>query len=285
MKTNRLNQQRWFRSVLSLAFAILACAGMFAQSSKPITREGLEKALRLGGLKSSELVEQITRRGVDFVLTPQLSAELSGLGAAPEVIQAVGANYHGSLGSSGSLAGTSTSKGFSPATTTAPARTVAPSSRAYPGAAGIYVKEGGSWMPLSQESTGWHKEGFMKGLKKVSGGLIDAEATGQIAGAHSAVSFHSPASLLIRPEPGLTVDDYMIVHMHAKHDNREFKTAIGQLHSNDQIAFHSTRVEPGVFMIDFSQGSGDYAVLSSRAAPSGVEDARQAFVFTFQVLP
>ena len=125
----------------------------------------------------------------------------------------------------------------------------------------------------------------MQGLKKASGGLIDPEVTGQIPGEHSTATLHSPASLLIVSDPGLTEDDYIIVHLHSKHENREFKTSVGRLHSNDQVVFRAKVLSSRAFLVDFSQGLGDYAVLNSRAYPHGTDDMRPAFLFTFEVVP
>jgi hypothetical protein len=79
-----------------LALFAAASASAFAQSStKPISLKGLKDAIKIGGLKDSELIGQIKSRGVDFVLTPQISDALRDLGASAAVIQAVGANYRG----------------------------------------------------------------------------------------------------------------------------------------------------------------------------------------------
>ncbi len=81
-----------------LALFAVACASAFAQStghSKPITLKGLEDALKIGGLKDSELIGRIQSRGVDFALTSKITDQLRGLGASAGVIQAVGANYRG----------------------------------------------------------------------------------------------------------------------------------------------------------------------------------------------
>ena len=63
-----------------LALLTVACASAFAQSTgsstKPITLKGLEDALKIGGLKDSELIGQIQSRGVDFILTPQITDAL-----------------------------------------------------------------------------------------------------------------------------------------------------------------------------------------------------------------
>lgn len=68
-------------------------APVFAQSSKPITREGLVKAVRINGLSTAELIQQVQVRGVSFEMTPDAEAELRAAGARPEVIEAARSHY------------------------------------------------------------------------------------------------------------------------------------------------------------------------------------------------
>lgn len=84
-----------------LSVALLACFAALAlftshtraQAKKPITREGLVKAVRINGLSTAELVQQIQTRGVSFEMTPDAESELRGAGARPEVIDAARSNY------------------------------------------------------------------------------------------------------------------------------------------------------------------------------------------------
>lgn len=79
-------------TVLGLAL-LLFPAGAAAQAKKPITRDGLVKAVRINGLSTSELLQQIQSRGVAFRMTPDAEAELRAAGARPEVIAAARSNY------------------------------------------------------------------------------------------------------------------------------------------------------------------------------------------------
>src|SRR5205085_7399888 len=75
-------------------FASLACAAAAsAQAKKPVSREGLVRAVRINGLSTAELIEQIGQRGVAFEMTADAEAELRQAGARPEVIEAARANY------------------------------------------------------------------------------------------------------------------------------------------------------------------------------------------------
>ena len=81
--------------------ALLACAAALilfpaparAQAKRPITREGLVKAVRINGLSTAELIQQVQARGVSFEMTPDAETELRAAGARPEVIDAARANY------------------------------------------------------------------------------------------------------------------------------------------------------------------------------------------------
>ena len=82
-----------------IIFALLAAVLLLfpsassAQAKKPITRDGLVKAVRINGLSTAELVQQVQSRGVDFQMKPDVEAELRAAGARPEVIEAARSNY------------------------------------------------------------------------------------------------------------------------------------------------------------------------------------------------
>ncbi len=78
--------------LLVVGLIVLPCA-LSAQVKKPISKDGLIKAIQLNGLSTRELVQQVQLRGVEFPMTPQVEAELTGAGARPEVVQAARANY------------------------------------------------------------------------------------------------------------------------------------------------------------------------------------------------
>src|SRR5919199_641254 len=75
------------------AVLLLSPAAARAQAKRPITREGLVKAVRINGLSTAELVQQVQLRGVSFEMTADAEAELRAAGARPEVIEAARSNY------------------------------------------------------------------------------------------------------------------------------------------------------------------------------------------------
>jgi hypothetical protein len=93
------------RAFLLAATAALALAAVaLGQTSKPISREGLVKSVRINGLTTRELVQQIERRGVAFEMTADAEAELRGAGARPEIIEAARSNYRPSASPAAAVA-------------------------------------------------------------------------------------------------------------------------------------------------------------------------------------
>jgi len=85
----------WRLAALALMCAapLLSPVPARAQAKKPITKDGLVKAVRINGLSTAELIQQIHQRGVGFQMTPAAEAELRAAGARPEVVEAARANY------------------------------------------------------------------------------------------------------------------------------------------------------------------------------------------------
>ncbi len=93
MLTFKLKPERFIAFALLAAALLLFPAAASAQAKKPITREGLVKAVRINGLSTTELVQQVQSRGVSFRMTPDAEAELRAAGARPEIIAAARNNY------------------------------------------------------------------------------------------------------------------------------------------------------------------------------------------------
>ena len=79
-----------FASIL-IALATANVAEM--QGKKPYDQGTLLRVVQLNALPTSEVVEKINERGVDFQMTSQIESEFRSAGARPEVIEAMRANY------------------------------------------------------------------------------------------------------------------------------------------------------------------------------------------------
>jgi len=82
-------------SALLVALAATAAftSAALAQTKKPISKSGLINSVRINGLSTRELIQQIERRGVDFQMSASDENELRGVGARPEVIEAARVNF------------------------------------------------------------------------------------------------------------------------------------------------------------------------------------------------
>ncbi|HEX8719378.1 MAG TPA: hypothetical protein VF736_01935 [Pyrinomonadaceae bacterium] len=95
MSTRKVPRGRvlFFALAAACCAALLVLAGASAQTKKPITKQGLVNAVKINGLTTRELVQQIERRGVDFEMTAADESDLQSVGARPEIIAAARANY------------------------------------------------------------------------------------------------------------------------------------------------------------------------------------------------
>jgi hypothetical protein len=266
----------------SLALVPLLWLPAAAQKSgKPITEKGLEDSLKAGGLKDSELIPIIQKRGVDFILSSDLQQRLAAAGASPALLEAVRTHYHGPDGDIVTPPPVATSHASERAAERAP------NHASLPTAPGIYVQRGAAWVPLHQESAEYVPEGMVKAFGKASGGLLKlrGDVNAEIAGSHSNIAVNSPAVFLIRMPPGLTAGDYLLVHTHEKHDNREFKVSADTLKSKDNVAYRLLDLSGSNLEIEVSQGAGDYAFVDATNQPSHAPEDHKIFLYTFQIAP
>ena len=96
MSTHAVSKSRrvLLAALAAACAALVVCAAAAAQTAKkPITKKGLTDAVKINGLTTQELVQQIERRGVDFEMTPDAESDLRSVGARPEVVEAARSNY------------------------------------------------------------------------------------------------------------------------------------------------------------------------------------------------
>jgi hypothetical protein len=93
-KTGQTTKVKTLAALALAALTALACVtAARAQAKKPISKDGLIKAVRINGLSTAELIQEIRTRGVAFQMTPEAEAEMRQAGARPEVIEAARSNY------------------------------------------------------------------------------------------------------------------------------------------------------------------------------------------------
>ncbi|HYH83874.1 MAG TPA: hypothetical protein VEX60_00235 [Pyrinomonadaceae bacterium] len=92
-RTPRTRRTLVLSLVVALSALLFASAAQMQTAKKPISRDGLVKAVKINGLPTAELVQQIQSRGVAFQMTPEIEQELKSVGGQPEIIEAARANY------------------------------------------------------------------------------------------------------------------------------------------------------------------------------------------------
>src|ERR1700733_11548889 len=257
------------RRVVRLVQALLACALFLlvlnAQTSKPISKNGLLKALQIGGLTQSELIEQVNARGVSFTMNKDIEAELRAAGASSELIDAIRAKP----------------KGANPRTP-APGPDHAPpnaTAAAQPAAwaPGVYVKQDGKWVELLEESVNWKKGNSLRRFT----GLGKGEFVGSIPGAASPNGYRVPITFRIAAAEGFTADNYALVLLHSKEGLREVRVG-GSGGSAREVRFGASPVDLRLWEMQFSQGPGEYGFLP----PVREGDLPIApKMYTFRVIP
>jgi hypothetical protein len=98
-----MTNQSTSRSFARVRITVAACASILValltsniaemQGKKPYEEATLLRVVQLNALPTSEVVEKINERGVDFRMTSQIESEFRSAGARPEVIQAMRDNY------------------------------------------------------------------------------------------------------------------------------------------------------------------------------------------------
>lgn len=85
------------RVIVAVAASILVALAMTGaasmQAKQPYDKDKLLRVVQLNALPTTEVVQAIQQRGVDFQLTSGIESEFRGAGARPEVVDAIRGNY------------------------------------------------------------------------------------------------------------------------------------------------------------------------------------------------
>lgn len=83
------------RAMIAVAAAILLAVMAMAavQAKQPYDKDKLLRVVQLNALPTTEVVQAIQQRGVDFKMTSDVESQFRGAGARPEVIDAIRLNY------------------------------------------------------------------------------------------------------------------------------------------------------------------------------------------------
>ena len=83
----------------AILFAMMMTSVAQLQAKQPYDRDKLLRVVQLNALPTSEVVQAIQQRGVDFRMTSDVESQFRGAGARPEVIDAIRGNYRVAAGS------------------------------------------------------------------------------------------------------------------------------------------------------------------------------------------
>ena len=95
-----MNPKKLQRNSITSTLAILAISLLLvnperaqSQSQRPISKEGLFKAVQIGGLSNQELSSYVSSLGVDFKLSDDERSNLLKSGLERSVVEAIANNY------------------------------------------------------------------------------------------------------------------------------------------------------------------------------------------------
>lgn len=90
--------RRIFVAAAAILLVVLATSVAEMQAKQPYDKDKLLRVVQLNALPTSEVVQAIEQRGVDFRMTSDVESQFRGAGARPEVVKAIRDNYRGGGG-------------------------------------------------------------------------------------------------------------------------------------------------------------------------------------------
>ena len=93
--TRRLSTRVIFAASASVILMVLMTSVAEMQAKQPYDKDKLLRVVQLNALPTTEVVQAIQQRGVDFRMSSDVESQFRGAGARPEVIDAIRGNYRG----------------------------------------------------------------------------------------------------------------------------------------------------------------------------------------------
>jgi hypothetical protein len=272
MQGFRPSALRLLLALSALPLALVVSEAALAQSTKPISENGLVKALQIGGMSDQELIQNVRKRGVSFVLTPEIEAELRQAGASQQLLAVV-------RSSSRAAALPPRQNSTSDDTVSPPVQPPPVQRQAGVARPGVYTKQNGQWVELMPEMVNWKKAGA---IRKFTVDLGKGEMVGVVPGRSSPNALHVPVSFLICTPEGVDVNRYLLVLLHEKKDEREMKVVASE--ARGIVPFSPRKVGERNYEVDFTQGAGDYGFLppATNIAQGGMPLSSRMYTFRVQ---
>jgi hypothetical protein len=95
-KANKLTARFFLAASAAMVFAMMTASVAEMQAKQPYDKDKLLRVVQLNALPTSEVVQAIQQRGVDFKMTGEIEGQFRSAGARPEVVDAIRSNYRGS---------------------------------------------------------------------------------------------------------------------------------------------------------------------------------------------
>lgn len=172
-----------------------------------------------------------------------------------------------------------------------PAKPEAAKAKPVPQESGVYYKKGDSWVEVLSEEIAWSNAGMVNNVRNVaSAGLLKKDVSGIISQTSSRSMLTSPFELMIVPNSGLDIHNFLLVPLKRGKGAREVE--IGPAKKGEalkrSIPFGVEKVGGNQYKLYFPSplAPGEYGILplNQIATENGPSAAPSGRVFTFRVL-
>jgi hypothetical protein len=154
---------------------------------------------------------------------------------------------------------------------------------------GIYLKDSsGAWQPVNWEVVIFESGGVVKHV--ASAGLIKEDMNGVIGGARSRLVVRTPAKFILHVPDGVSPLDYRLVRLHVNGNNRQFRSAAGELgHEStgpvrDDVEFQTKDIGHSAYeaTINGDVGDGEYGFIPPIDAAT--QKSASGKIYTFAIV-
>lgn len=268
----RLSSPHRFAATLSRALctlSLLTCLLSPLPSQEILTNQSVIKMVK-AGLSEELILNVVKQQGSSFTVGSSELVELKMAGVTERIITAMIAKTLGPP---------------------APAKPEAAKPKPTPQESGVYYKKGDAWVEVLSEEIAWSNAGVVNSVRNVASvGLLKKDVSGVIPQASSRSMLTSPFELLIVPNTGLDIHNFLLVPLKRTKGSREVEIGPakkGEAHKRS-IPFGVEKVGSNQFKMYFPSplAPGEYGILplNQIATENGANAAPSGRVFTFRVL-
>ncbi len=239
--------------MFAAGFCLLAASALYAQTS--LDNSAIVKMVK-AGLGDGVILSMVQNQPGNYSVTPDTMVQLKQAGVPDDVLAA--------MASKNSNAAPLNNNAAPPAEQSA-----AIGGDPYDAMdIGVYRQVQGQWVEVPTETVNWKSGGFLKSI--ATDGIVKGDINGHLDGGASRTTVNTPMQFLIIAPDGNEATNFELVRMHAKGNQREFRTVTGGVFhasggtSRDAVSFDEKRVERHVYTVDLPNdlAKGEYAFLA-----------------------